>query len=170
MNIHPIFVHFPIALLALYSILELVRSKRVIQKTEFFYIKFFLLLVGVLGAFSALWTGDDAEKLHRDARALVNTHSFFAEITTIFFCILLSIYIFTWIDMVYLEKISRSRYSNIWQKIKLIKEKIAKVPLIMILSTLGLISLLVTGALGGAIVYGTAGDPLTAFIYKIFFP
>jgi hypothetical protein len=41
---------------------------------------------------------------------------------------------------------------------------------IILLAILGLVTLLITGALGGAIVYGVAGDPFTAFVYKIFFP
>lgn|GEM_PF-5134024 len=49
-TIHPAVVHFPIALLVLYSILELlsifpaVRNKRTIR-----YIKLFLILVGWVG-------------------------------------------------------------------------------------------------------------------------
>ena len=170
MNIHPIFVHFPIALLAIYACLECVWYKKIHHKIEFFYIKFFLLLTGTVGAFFALATGDDAERLHRDVRSLVKVHSTFAGITTLIFCILLAVYIFDWVNMFYDEKLSASRFSKIWHLKKLIITKIFTAPVIIILAILGLVTLLITGALGGAIVYGISGDPFTAFVYKIFFP
>ena len=170
MNIHPIFVHFPIALLALYAILETIHFRKLIYKIEFFYIKFFLLATGTIGAFFALATGDDAEKLHRDVRSLVHVHSNFATITTIIFCILLAIYVFDWVNLVFGEKLEVSKYSKIWNLKKLIIHKIFPGPVIILLAILGLITLLITGALGGAIVYGVTGDPFTAFVYKIFFP
>ena len=171
MNIHPIFVHFPIALLAIYALLEMIHFKKLIYKIEFFYVKFFLLATGTIGAFFALTTGDDAERLHRDVRALVHVHSTFAAITTIIFCILLAVYVFDWVNLVFGEKLEASKkFSKIWHLKKLIIHKIFPGPVIILLAILGLVTLLITGALGGAIVYGIAGDPFTAFVYKIFFP
>ena len=170
MNIHPIFVHFPIALLAIYAVLEMIHFRKLIYKIEFFYIKFFLLAIGTIGAFFALASGDDAARLHRDVRQLVHTHSAFAHLPTIIFALLLLIYIFDWVNLVFGEELSNSKFKRIWHLKKIIVHKIFSGPVIILLAFLGLIALLITGALGGAIVYGVAGDPFTAFVYKIFFP
>jgi len=170
MNIHPIFVHFPIALLAIYSVLEMIHFRKVMHKIEFFYIKFSLLFFGTVGAFLSLATGDSAEELHRDVWQLVEVHSTFAGITTFVYCILLAVYVFDWVNLEYGEKLSASKYSKFWHWKKNIIEKIFNGPVIIILAVLGFVTLFITGALGGAIVYGPLGDPFTAFVYKIFFP
>lgn len=41
-------------------------------------------------------------------------------------------------------------------------------PLLVLLSLLGLCSLMITGALGGAITYGTDADPIVSIVYKLF--
>ena len=170
MNIHPFFVHFPIALLAIYAVLEMIHCRKIMHKIEFFYVKFFLLLAGTVGAFFSLGTGGDAVRLHRDVLALVKVHSTYATITTIIFTVLLCVYIFDWVYMVYDEKLLASKLSKIWKFKKMIIHNIFTGPVIITLAILGLITLLITGALGGAIVYGISGDPFTAFVYKIFFP
>ncbi|MEI8338239.1 MAG: DUF2231 domain-containing protein [bacterium] len=170
MNIHPIFVHFPIALLAIYAILECFHFRKIMHKIEFFYIKFFLLITGTIGALISLSTGESASILHRDVHSLVRVHSTYATLTTIIFGILLAVYIFDWVYLVYDEKLSTSKLSKIWSLKKKIIKTIFPGPVIIILAILGLITLIITGALGGAIVYGASGDPITAFVYKIFFP
>ncbi len=170
MNIHPFFVHFPIALLSIYAVLEMIHCRKIMHKIEFFYVKFFLLLTGTVGAFFALGTGSVASKLFARGDALIKMHSTYATITTIIFGVLLAVYVFDWVYLVYDEKLSASRLSKIWKFKKMIIHNIFTGPVIIILAILGLITLLITGALGGAIVYGISGDPFTAFIYKIFFP
>ena len=44
MNIHPIFVHFPIALLTLYSLAELIRWRRITELAYWFYVKAFAMI------------------------------------------------------------------------------------------------------------------------------
>ena len=170
MNIHPIFVHFPIALLTVYAILEMIHFRKLIYKIEFFYIKFLLLIIGTLGAFMSLATGDNAVRLHRDVRALVHLHSNFATATTLIFGLLLLVYIFDWVNLVFDEKLFSSKFSKIWSLKKFVVHKVFSGPVIILLAILGLIALLITGALGGAIVYGVSGDPFTAFVYKLSFP
>ena len=62
MNLHPIFVHFPIALLTLYTLCELLRFKKIKDHPAWFYLKAVLIICGTLGAAAALLTGDGAKE------------------------------------------------------------------------------------------------------------
>ena len=46
MNIHPLLVHFPIALLTIYSLLELVPFKQIYRQSYWFYTKAIILIIG----------------------------------------------------------------------------------------------------------------------------
>ena len=81
-NIHPLLVHFPIALLFLYSVIKILPFKRWFPKIAWRDIERVLLLVGVLGAFAALATGDTAEHLVHPNRQLVDAHSTFGAVAT----------------------------------------------------------------------------------------
>lgn len=63
MNIHPLFVHFPIALLTVYAVAELLRFKRLTSQVWWWNVKTLLLGVGLLGGFATLQTGEIAEEL-----------------------------------------------------------------------------------------------------------
>lgn len=57
MDIHPVTVHFPIALLTVYGLMELVWSKRLKKEQAWFYVKASFLILGVISAYAALSTG-----------------------------------------------------------------------------------------------------------------
>jgi len=57
MNVHPIFVHFPIALLTIYALLELIQFKKVTSWNPWFYIKASFVVFGAIGTYAALFTG-----------------------------------------------------------------------------------------------------------------
>lgn len=64
-NLHPLFVHFPIALLFVYTGLRVVPMRRLFPLVAWRQIERVVLLFGVLGAFVALGTGETAEHLFR---------------------------------------------------------------------------------------------------------
>lgn len=170
MNIHPIFVHFPIALLTVYAILELVRFKKITNQAYYFYVKACILIVGTLGAFASLSTGDLAEgAVARALRPLVEIHSTFAALSTWIFAALSIVYLVTWISKTdYNQKLINSKISKIWNQILVIATKILNNSFIMIiLSLAGLLAITMTGALGGAIVYGPEVDPIVSFFYRL---
>jgi len=88
---HPKIVHFPIAFLLVYLLLELIGA---IFKKEFYSKAAHLfLLFGVLGALFATFTGDQAvdafEGWNKTSSAVLKAHHNYATITTWFFAALL---------------------------------------------------------------------------------
>ena len=174
MNIHPVIVHFPVALLTVYSLMELLRFKKISGQPYWFYAKAIFLFVGGLGSLAALQTGEwAADALGGAARMseVLQRHEFFAKSSIIIFGILAACYLVLWVE--------RERWTP-WTKIELlrriwlIKVSLAKfvveTKLVILLALAGLVCITITGGLGGIMVYGTQADPFFGFIYKLMFP
>jgi uncharacterized membrane protein len=176
MNIHPLFVHFPIGLLVVYSVFELGAYvwPTLRRQSWLFPVKAFLLLVGALGAFVALFTGGVAEDIIRHTSAyayVIKIHSTFAAVTTIFYLILAAAYLVRIFDrngwgnrMVGMS----NPFMRIWSFKKYVAHLILDTWLLPVLALLALIGMIITGALGAAIVYGPNADPFVTFIYHLF--
>jgi hypothetical protein len=173
MNFHPIIVHFPVALLSVYSVLELVRFKKVLEQTYWFYIKALFVIFGSLGTVAALLTGDiAAEAIRHDAtlRPVVSMHENFADITTIIFGVLAVCYLISWVQrsgILHFEV--GSVWEKLWNLLLKIKHLVIETPLVIPLALAGLISVTITGSLGGFMVYGENLDPMIKFVYHLFF-
>ena len=176
MNIHPLFVHFPIGLLAVYSILELATgvSSCIRKQAWLFSVKAFLLFVGALGAFAALFTGGLAEDLirHTNPNAFIlKVHAPAAGITTALYLVLCAAYLVRifdtkgWGDRI----VGTNRFlGSLWSLKKRFWYTILNSWLLPLIALLAFVGLTVTGALGAAIVYGPNADPLVAFVYHLF--
>lgn len=147
-NVHPLLVHFPIALLTVYSLLEIVSIKKLRALPYWFYVKAILLIAGTISILPTILAGLLIENQFESQEKLVDLHSKFGELSALVYGLLTVIYIYSWV-----------------------KKTQIKMPILVgILSVLGLVLLLITGALGGTIVYGPNLDLFTSFIYRIFFP
>ena len=98
MNIHPLFVHFPIGLLAVYSFLELgTYAFPIVRRQAWaFPVKAFLLFAGVLAAFAALGTGGMAEELVEGLVPndfILEVHAPFAAAKTLVYLVLAVAYL-----------------------------------------------------------------------------
>ncbi len=157
-NIHPIIVHFPIALLFIYSIIKILPFEKYFQNISWKQVEIFLLTIGTLGAFVASTTGEIAEELISTNRQLVESHSFFADISTFLFgALLLGELLLILINSKYFTKIDLPKTKDLLIFIqKILTNKIFS----KIIAFLGLIAISITGMLGGVIVYGTSADPL----------
>ncbi|MEI6400281.1 MAG: DUF2231 domain-containing protein [bacterium] len=165
MNIHPIFVHFPIALLTFYALFEVFAWKKVKATTWFIYVKATLLFIGVLSGFAALNTGGSAEDLIGRSN-LIETHATFATASMWLFVILSLVYIIGFI----LESAYIINFPKLQNLLNGIQNYINKFYfLIPAIAFIGLIFITITGALGGAIVYGPDIDPIVSFVYHLFF-
>jgi uncharacterized membrane protein len=162
-NIHPIFVHFPIALLFIYSIIKILPLRKWWPTFAWKDIERILLVCGVAGAFVALATGELAEHLAHPNRQIVEYHSLFADITTWLYGSLLLGEIAAFVH----EKITFVKFPFLLSVLIFIKDIFTNKILSILLALLGIISLTVTGLLGGIMVYGTSADPLATLILRI---
>lgn len=163
-NIHPIFVHFPIALLLIYSVIKILPFKKWFPNVSWKHIEIMFLSLGVFGAFISNSTGEIAEYLTRPNRQLVEMHSTFASISTWLYGLLLLgefLYFFTPYIISKLNLLWFTNFILLIQKI-LTNDKLSK-----IMAFLGLIAISVTGLLGGVMVFGTSSDPLAPIVLKM---
>ncbi|MDP2303701.1 MAG: hypothetical protein Q8N03_14880 [Ignavibacteria bacterium] len=90
---HPKLVHFPIALLLTYTLLEAVGA--ILKKDFFSKAAYILLILGVLGAVAAAQTGEQAELLFENwtkaSGDLLESHEKYANLTVWLFSVLLVI-------------------------------------------------------------------------------
>lgn len=168
MNIHPVLVHFPITLLTFYAIFECFRIKKLMESREWFYIKSTFLFLGGLGALAAAATGDFGKHLYPAARAIIGMHENFAKLTIVIFGCLALIYMPKFIDELWGDYLRHSSYDSTWRSIMKIDEKMFVAPVLIPLAIIGLFALIITGALGGSVVYGAASDPFTQIVNRLF--
>ena|SRR3989344_3113306 len=169
-NIHPILVHFPIALLFLYSVIKILPFEKWLPNISWLQIQRFLLLIGVLGIFGALQTGEIAEELTRANSQLVEMHALFANATAWFYGLLLTGEILAFLNIKIFTNPKYSfiaNYSNIINILASLQKLINHKILSKVLALFGLISITITGLLGGVIVYGTTADPLAGTVLKL---
>lgn len=164
-NIHPLFVHFPIALLFLYSIIKILPFKKWFPSVGWRDIERVLLLVGVLGAFAALVTGGTAEHLVHPNRALVDMHSTFgATATWLYGALLVG-------EIAAVTNAQKYAYGKSWKWVSSLLQFLELVlcnPILSgIIAFLGFIAIIVTGLLGGAIAYGVTADPLAPLVLRL---
>ena len=169
MNIHPAFVHFPVAFLTIYALCEIIPFSRFFPRVQWNSIKTFLVTIGFLGAISGLLTGQFAEELFKDpmTRRLIGVHENFAYITTIISGVLALAYIIRLIIQEYPGFLGGAVVK--FKLFQWFSDFILGSAIRTILAVLGLAAITVTGALGGAIAYGPDTDPAVKFIYSLFF-
>lgn len=176
MNIHPLFVHFPIGLLVAYSVLEIGAGlwPMLRRQTWVFPVKCFLLFVGAVGAVAALVTGGAAEDLIRQTNPrafILDVHSPVAVATTLLYLILSAAYLVRIFDIQgWGNRIAGMNkvFAWSWNLKKRFWHYVLDTWLLPVLALIALVGMFVTGALGAAIVYGPDADPFVYFIYHLF--
>ncbi len=176
MNLHPIFVHFPIALLTLYTLCELLRFKKIKAQPAWFYLKAVLVICGTAGATVALFTGSEAKMAVltgvvnvqvANPRMVINLHETWAKGASLIYLLLAAGYAVAWLNRFNLIGYLPGKILKwIWQFATKIQKLLIETNLVIILSVAGLIAITIAGALGGSIVYGPNTDPVVQFIYK----
>lgn len=148
-NIHPLFVHFPIALLFLYSLIKVIPFNKWFPRLAWRDLERLLLALGILGAFAALLTGETAEHLAHPDRALVEMHSFFATTATCLYGLLLLGELLALVKQPLIAKLSGFLTHSVISRV---------------LAGLGFIAIVITGVLGGVMVYGPSADPMAGLV------
>jgi|GEM_PF-2030864 len=164
-DLHPIIVHTPIAFLAIYAALELLTVfKRLRFSKTFFVLKAFLLTVGFFGSIAATISGENALELHREFlnAEIAHLHEEYGEMTRNVFGLLFVAYL-TMAATLYGQYMTSfsSKFPRVQNMIVRVGEFFKKYyGLAILLGILGLGLVSITGALGGALVYGTESkDP-----------
>lgn len=165
-NIHPLFVHFPIAFLFIYSVLKLLPLARWFPKTAWRDIERSTLVIGLLGALIALATGDAAEELTNYNRQIIEIHANFAGLATALYGMLILGELATFFN-------ERAwTLSASWDLLKRVSRVLERIlgnrVVVIILSLLSLIAIMLTGLFGGVIVYGATADPIAPYLLKLF--
>lgn len=168
MNIHPFLVHFPIAFLSVYGLMELIRIRYITSASYWFYVKASLVIIGSMGAVAAYLSGEEAEELFGETR-LVEIHSQWAEMATIIFGSIAVLYVIAWLFRLEIfnrfENLLNLNNLRVYVIIKRIISYLVGSFIMILPAFAGLVSIVITGALGGAIVYGPDIDLFVRFIY-----
>ena len=165
MNIHPIIIHFPIALLVVYSLLEMVSIFSWKWVPSLKVTKQFLLFVWTIWVFFALQTWDLASDIWEYPKNLVHEHERRANISYILYIVLSVYYLLTF---EFVQNLLQKVHKNIVPLIKKIQEQKYISIIVATLATLWIIALTITWALGGAISHWPDTDPIVKIIYNIF--
>lgn len=164
-NIHPLFVHFPIAFLFVYSIIKIVPLKKWLPQFSWKDIEVALLVVGVLGAFASLATGEAAEEFVRANRQLIDMHAGFATAATWIYGALLAGSLAALLNAQ--QFVYPTKVTFIPRILSLIESVFCHRTFSAVLAVLGLITLSVAGLLGGVITYGVTADPVAGIVLQL---
>jgi len=170
MNIHPIVVHFPIALLIVYSMIEIISYISPTWSAKLYTTKTICLWIGALGTIAAMSSGDTAKHLIWLRFPLVKTHETWASATQITYMVIAIYYVIKTIITDNLWGKYWSKYTQQYSsQITMFLSSRWTALVIMIASVVWIGLLTIVGALGGAIVRGTGtGDPVTDWVVTIF--
>lgn len=80
-TIHPLLVHFPVAMLSLYGILEIISGLPIIRKFDLTLTKLVLVIIGTLGGMLASASGETIEHSFKGLHNLVEMHGTWATLT-----------------------------------------------------------------------------------------
>ena len=163
-NIHPIIVHFPIALLFLYSIIKIIPFSKWWSNVSCKHIERALLFVGVLGAIAALLTGDVARELVQPDAKLTDAHETFAYLSFFIYGALLVGELIAIFKFKYLIGLKSEKTKILLFFLeRIFSDKIIS----KLLAFIGFVSIILTGMLGGVMVYGLSADPFAGVVLKM---
>lgn len=168
MNLHPIFVHFPVAFFSIYAIAECLRFGFLMRQPYWFYVKAVLVIVGSASSAVTILTGlffSEATTNKQAFEPLVSQHEFFAFTTAIIFFIIALAYAVAWVnkDSANLARAKFFRFLTPFSNFVLLPS------CSIFLAILGLVCVTITGGIGGIMAFGPDADPFFGFVYRMFF-
>lgn len=168
-SLHPVVVHFPIGLLTVYALLEIISIKKIQADPRWIFAKRVLLFVGTVGVLVSLQSGEERGGENIEPGTVLAYHSLCATITTWIFGLLAgSQFVIAVTGFVTRFVTKREWLYVIWKVIERIARIVSMRPILIIGAIAGLISLTITGALGGGMVYGPDADPMVTIVFKMF--
>ncbi len=166
---HPIFVHFPIGLLTVYAILELVPIKRLWTDPRWIFAKRLLLFFGTAGLIVSVMSGEGRVDSAGSTNVALRYHEQFAEITQSIFVTLALTQVILILNQSITSLVKKNAWVDaVWKILEKIALFLSSRPVLVVGSAVGLVCLLITGALGGGMVYGADADQFVSIVYKMF--
>lgn len=126
-------------------------------------LRLILITFGEIAALIAQTTGETAEHLGQHNRQILEMHSLLAQVSVVIYAILLTGELLFFLNHYLSAKI---KYKPLLKFLEIIEKIFSDKTLAIILSTAGLITISLTGLLGGVMVYGVSADPLAPIILK----
>lgn len=168
-TLHPMVVHFPIALLSLYALLEVISlHPRLKYNTSLAYTKMLLLFAGTVSAMVATSTWEGAEHQLGES-TLIDRHAFYSEMARNAFLILSIIYL---VKIVFQSQQTIIRSLHLPQQfisgIAVLLSRVSRLYVPVILACIWLFLITIAGALGGAIVHWAGIDPVVQWVVNNF--
>lgn len=175
MNFHSMMVHFPIALLVIYSLFEVIGFRSAHKYVQWFYVKATFLIVGVLTAFPALTTGGMLENSPKYDEQILDLHESFASASTNFFGVIAVIYLLAFFYRNAKLNSYINSYKTLPEEVRTMIHKITRYasiiissPVVLLTAIIGILLLSITGGLGGILSSGLGVDPIADFFYSLF--
>ena len=162
MNLHTFVVHFPVALLMIYSLCELVRFQKVLMWPSWFYIKAFFVIIGAGSSVVAFGFGEVAEHAGVYNERILDIHIFFAAVSMVVFSALAASYAALIIEQI------RPLRIPFWGLVLRIARFLTG-SFVVVPAIIGLLAISITGAFGSALVRGPENDFIVSFMYHLFF-
>ncbi len=152
-NLHLIFVHIPIGALIAFSIIEIIFVFFENNKGKDF-VKFLLLLIGLIGGFLALQTGEILEEVLGETE-LIEQHAFFSELTIgLYSLIFIGLAVKLLNQSHFIKKLSKQTFLyKSWNVLFRFSEILNNKYFVLLLNILGLGLIFFTGFLGGSIAH-----------------
>lgn len=170
-NYHLIFVHFPIALLVVYSFFEVLN---LFIKRDWFEMKALIVVLGTIGAIVSRITGDMVSEGHGGSyvKKTLELHEGVSGLATGIFVAISIIYILN--ILVKNEKFKNLilKYSFGQKLLNLVNKFLETFSIawfLPLLATIGFIAIGLTGTLGGILAHGCQSDPMTNLVCNLFF-
>lgn len=157
-------MHFPIALLTLYSVLAVLPFRKWFPNVNWRDILFVLLAAGFFGAYLSTATGETAEHLVRVDSNVLHAHTFFAAMSMWTYGLLFLGEALRVLD----AKIKRLGFiSFLFPILDKVKNILQNKGVMFLLAALGFVAMLLTGLLGGVMVHGATADPLAPIVLRL---
>lgn len=168
-QLHPVVVHFPIALLTVYALLELIPWRRTWTDPRWIFVKRILLILGTMGILVALESGEARGGEVFDVGTALAYHARLADITRIIFVLMAGSHVVNMIGAWVTQRVRKYEWAHVsWKVVERIAFFFLLRPVTILLASIGLVVLTITGALGGGMVYGPDADPVVRVVYSLF--